>query len=85
MMPNSRESIGPSDQSWVTSENHEGHGVSRRESILPSWYFVSIAVKDSLFYFRAATGSRRPASLASFTALSVNSHVKSGSVRPKWP
>jgi len=35
------------------------------------------------FYFRAVTGSRSPASLASFAALSVDSQVKSGSVRPK--
>ena len=32
-----------------------------------------------------ATGSRTPASLANFAALSVASHVKSGSVRPKCP
>jgi hypothetical protein len=36
-------------------------------------------------YLRAATGSRNPASLASFPALSVPSHVKSGSLRPKCP
>src|SRR5438105_9066881 len=38
-------------------------------------------------YLRTAcpTGSRNPASLASFSALSVASHVKSGSVRPKCP
>src|SRR6266446_9945402 len=38
-------------------------------------------------YLRTAcpTGSRNPASLASPSALSVASHVKSGSVRPKCP
>jgi hypothetical protein len=36
-------------------------------------------------YFRAAAGSRTPASLASFAALSVASQVKSGSLRPKCP
>src|SRR5581483_7094694 len=32
-----------------------------------------------------SAGSRTPASLANLAALSVASHVKSGSVRPKWP
>jgi len=36
-------------------------------------------------YLRTATGSRTPASLASFAALSVASQVKSGSLRPKCP
>src|SRR5437667_7866061 len=36
-------------------------------------------------YLCTATGSRTPASLASFAALSVASQVKSGSLRPKCP
>jgi len=36
-------------------------------------------------YFRAPAVSRTPASLANFAALSVNSQVKSGSLRPKCP
>ena len=39
----------------------------------------------AVLYFRAATGSATPASLASFAALSVFSQVKSGSLRPKCP
>src|SRR4051812_40265402 len=36
-------------------------------------------------YLRTVAASRSPASLANLAALSVASHVKSGSERPKWP
>ena len=42
-------------------------------------------IRQTYLLTACPTGSRIPASLASFSALSVASHVKSGSVRPKCP
>ena len=67
--------------------NHEGHLRSTKEKTQCFLSVPSCPLWLKLFaaYLRAAAGSRNPASLASFAALSVASQVKSGSLRPKCP
>ncbi len=80
-VPNGKSMPVPNGKSITTkvTKVHEG------EIGFPLCSFVSFVVQVFVRYLRAATGSRKPASLASFAALSVASHVKSASLRPKWP
>jgi len=65
----------------ITATDHEGNSGTP----FLAFFARSGAFPESYFRTACATGSRRPASLASFAALSVASHVKSESLRPKCP
>ncbi len=62
---------------------YHGGTESRRKTkdLFSLWLRASVVE----IYLCAPTGWPRPASLASFAALSVASQVKSASERPKWP
>ena len=83
-MPNSKSRVRLWDYFGVALSmleilHHRGHRVSQ------GFLCVPLCPCGECLYLRTATGSRSPASLASFAALSVASHVKSESLRPKWP